>query len=147
MPYQLKTPSPALSWRKQSSLNQERENVQRFILISKCSRYRSTGLNIIFLFSDCCEGYERRDEGGGSWHPSSSFAYLSPLDNTLSDRKYQRRQDTTLMLLMLSPISLLLLRSLLEKQEKANPNQGPPKDLFKSSRFICQEKGGGGEFP
>ena len=48
MPYQLKTPSPALSWRKQSSLNQERENVQRFILISKCSRYRSTGLNIVF---------------------------------------------------------------------------------------------------
>lgn len=30
------------------------------------------------------------------------------------------------MLSMLSPTSLLLLRSLLEKQEKANPNQRPP---------------------
>lgn len=33
---------------------------------------------------------------------------------------------------MLFPISLLLLKSLLEKQEKANSNQRPPQKTFKS---------------
>lgn len=79
--------------------------------------------------------------------PIFLFIYLFPLDKTLSNRKYQGRQNETPMLVMLFPISLLSFRSLLEKQEKADFNLGPQRIYSNHQGSYVRKTEGGGNFP
>lgn len=135
----LKKPSPASSRREQNSLNQGGWNVQRFILISTCSGYKNTGLNVFCPQRDVNAMKGGRDEETVDIH-LPLFIFLFPLDKTVSHRKYHRRQNKTAMIAMLFPISLTLLRSLLEKQGKANSNQGPQK-IYSNRQGLCHKEG------
>lgn len=115
------------------------------ILTRKCSVYRNTGFKVF-----CSQTVVNAMNGGREEtvdnHPPL-FIYLFPLDKTVSYRKYQGRQNRTPVLLISLLMSLSLLKSLLEKQAKANFNQGPQKIYCNHQGSYVRKKEGGGNFP
>lgn len=122
-----------------------RLSVQRFILISKCSGHRNTGLHIFCSQTVVNAMKGGRDEETVDIHLPLHL-YLSPLDKTVSHRKCQGRQNKT-MLVLFPLISLSLLRSRLEKQGKANFNQGLQKIYFNHQGSHVRKEESGGNFP
>lgn len=118
-----------------------RWSVQRFILTSKCSGHRNTGLKVF-----CSQTVVNAMKGEDSWYPSSSVSLSFPLNKIVSHRKYQGRQNKT-MLVLFPLISLSLLRSRQEKQGKANFNRGLQKIYSNHQGSHVRKEESGGNFP
>lgn len=124
---------------------QRRWSIQRFILTNKCSGHRNTGLKVF-----CSQTIVNAMKGGSDEKTVDIhlplYLYLFPLDKTVSHRKYQGRQNKT-MLVLFPLISLSLLRSRQEKQGKANFNQGLQKIYSNHQGSQVRKEESGGNFP